>query len=261
MAFTTSKETSQTHARSPLRIALGSRARLALVNNKPHGSGNFECRQRAPSPLLKARLAMETLLTQIQQTSLVEWLGTATGLLGVYLSIKEKALAWLFYILCYALYAYLSYSAALYAAMALNACFIPISIYGWWQWSRSPNGTESAQPKDELRITGIKSAPLFWAIVICILGTIAIGTLLARYTEGAAPYLDSFATTASFLAQWMLSRKYIENWLAWIAADVAFIILWGSQGYWVAVAMFLIFTALAVFGYTSWKKEIRQSGH
>ncbi|MDQ8188403.1 nicotinamide riboside transporter PnuC [Pelagicoccus sp. SDUM812002] len=200
---------------------------------------------------------MDTFIEQIQQTSLVEWLGTATGLVGVYLSIKEKVLAWPFYILCYALYAYLSYSAALYAAMALNACFIPISIFGWWQWSRAEHVGGKQGAAAELSISTIRGTPLAWTIAIGIIGTIAIGTLLSRFTEGSSPFLDAFATTLSFLAQWMLGKKFIENWLAWIVADLAFVLLWGSQGYWVAVAMFLVFTGLAVMGYASWKKEVR----
>ncbi len=202
---------------------------------------------------------MDTLIDQIQQTSLVEWLGTATGLVGVFLSIKEKVLAWPFYILCYGLYVYLSFSASLFGAMALNAVFIPIGIYGWWQWSRTAKTDENSEPQTELKISRLRGADLVWTIVIAIVGTLVIGTLLSRNTEGASPYLDSFATTISFLAQWMLGKKYIENWLAWIAADIAFVILWGSQGYWVAVAMFVIFIALAVIGYLSWKKEIKQS--
>ncbi|EDY82112.1 nicotinamide mononucleotide transporter PnuC subfamily [Verrucomicrobiia bacterium DG1235] len=199
---------------------------------------------------------MDTFIDQIQQTSLVEWLGTATGLVGVYLSIKEKALAWLFYILCYTLYAYLSYSAGLYAALVLNACFIPISIYGWQQWSKTTRSKNGDLAEKELPISPLRGGPLAWAIAIAIVGTVAVGTLLSRYSEGTAPYLDAFATTLSFLAQWMLGRKYIENWLVWIAADIAFVVLWGSQGYWVAVAMFLVFTVLALVGYASWKKEM-----
>lgn len=203
---------------------------------------------------------MDLLIEQIRQTSLVEWLGTATGLAGVYLSIKEKALAWPFYILCYLLYAYLSFSAGLYAAMALNACFIPISLYGWRQWTRSQSPAAGADAPEELRISRLRGPALAWTIAIGVAGTLAIGTLLSRYTEGTAPFLDAFATTLSFLAQWMLGRKLLENWLAWIVADLAFVILWGSQGYWVAVAMFLVFTALAVMGYASWKKELEPRG-
>lgn len=199
---------------------------------------------------------MDTILTQIQQTSLVEWLGTATGLAGVYLSIKEKVLAWPFFILCYGLYVWLSFGASLYAAMALNACFIPISIYGWVKWAKAEKARTA---EEDLPITRLSVRGIGLALCILLLGTLVIGIALRSLTEGAMPFLDAFATTLSFMAQWLLGRKYIENWIAWLLADVAFIVLWGFQGYWVVVGMFAVFTVLAVQGLFSWKKAL--GGH
>lgn len=196
---------------------------------------------------------MEAIITQIQQTPLVEWIGAAAGLIGVYLSIKEKVLAWPFFILCYAMYVFLSIEASLFAAMTLNACFIPIAIYGWWQWSKL--GGSGGDGRD-LAISRL--SPRLFLVLACIqvVGTLVIGFVLHRYTQGVWPYFDAFATTLSFLAQWMLSRKYLENWIAWLFADMVYIGLWGMQGYWVAVGMFSVFTLLAVFGFVSWRKEL-----
>ena len=91
---------------------------------------------------------MEAIITQIQQTSMVEWFGTVAGLTGVTLSIKEKVLAWPFFIICYGLYAYLSFGASLYAAMLLNACFIPFALYGWWKWGMACLLYTSPSPRD-----------------------------------------------------------------------------------------------------------------
>ena len=188
---------------------------------------------------------------------MVEWLGTATGLIGVYFSIKEKVLAWPFFIICYGLYIYLSYSASLYAAMTLNACFIPFSLYGWWKWGMASRGKKNTDfSKDSLAISRLSTQQAIIVGSIALVGTVGIGAALSRFTQGAFPYLDAFATSLSFLAQWMLSRKYIENWIAWFVADVAFIILWAIQGYWVAVGMFIVFTILAALGFISWKKEL-----
>ena len=196
---------------------------------------------------------MDEIVTQLQQTSLVEWLGTATGLIGVYLSVKERVLAWPFFVLCYLLYVFLSFSASFYAAVVLNACFIPISIYGWVKWAKAAN----AKCVDEsLPITRMNGMGIALALGILILGTVLIGFALQRFVHGQLPFLDAFATTLSFMAQWLLSRKYIENWIAWLLADVAFIALWGWQGYWVAVGMFVVFTVLAVLGFLSWRKVL-----
>ncbi len=200
---------------------------------------------------------MEAFITQIQQISLVEWLGTAAGLIGVTLSIKEKVLAWPFFILCYGLYAYLSYGASLYAAMTLNACFIPFSVYGWWKWGMASRGKSKAHSSIEsLAIAKLTSRQRIAVGGVGLLATFGIGTVLSRFTEGNYPFFDAFATSLSILAQWMLSRKYIENWIAWFIADMAFIVLWSIQGYWAAVGMFTVFTVLAALGFFSWRKEL-----
>ncbi|MEM9160349.1 MAG: nicotinamide riboside transporter PnuC [Verrucomicrobiota bacterium] len=183
---------------------------------------------------------------------MVEWLGTATGLTGVYLSIREKTLAWPFFILCYGLYAYLSFSASFYAAMFLNICFIPISVYGWYQWTRVSKEGSS----ERVSISWMRRSQLIYVLCIAVLGTFSIGLFLSLYAGGRMPYLDSFATTLSFLAQWALGRKFIENWISWLIADIAFIVLWGIQGYWLSVVMFIVFTAMAALGFASWKKEL-----
>ena len=143
---------------------------------------------------------MEEIITQIQQTSMVEWLGTAAGLIGVYLSIKEKVLAWPFFLFCYGLYAYLSYGASLYAAMTLNACFIPISAYGWWKWGVASRGEkEKTATSKSLAITRLTLKQRMAIGGISLLATIGIGMILDRYTECILPFLDAFATSISFL--------------------------------------------------------------
>ena len=74
---------------------------------------------------------MQTIIDQLLATSWIEWLGTITGVVGVYLSIKEKVVAWLLFIVCYSAYVYLSWQAELYAALKMHVVFIVISIYGW----------------------------------------------------------------------------------------------------------------------------------
>lgn len=195
---------------------------------------------------------MDAILTQLQQTSWLEWLGTLTGLAAVMLSIREKVLAWPLFLSCYALYVVLSWQASLPAAMALNALFIPISLYGWWSWQR---GRDSADAHGEtLSISRMPPRTRKLTLATMVAATLLLGWINQDWIGGALPYLDAFATVCSLAAQWMLSRKWIENWIAWILADVAFALLWGLQGYTVTVFMFAIFTILAVSGWRSWAR-------
>ena len=88
-------------------------------------------------------------------------------------------------------------------------------------------------------------------------GAVSFGWALQTYTAAYMPYLDAFAMSCAFTAQWMLSRKYIENWLCWIIADMIYIYLWGTQGYYVSVGLFSIFILLATKGWFEWKRSIR----
>jgi nicotinamide mononucleotide transporter len=194
----------------------------------------------------------QNIWSQLLTVSPAEWLGMFTGVTGVYLSIKEKIFAWPLFILCYATYVYLSWQAALYATLLLNTVFIFISAYGWSNWLKA---SRSDQPRIHIEHTP-RHLLLRCGILITVFSLI-LGGLLDRYSGAYLPYLDAFATSCAFTAQWMLSRKYIENWLCWIVADSIFIGLWAAQGYYVSATLFLMFIGLAIKGWLDWNATLR----
>jgi nicotinamide mononucleotide transporter len=186
----------------------------------------------------------------------LEYLGTVAGILGVWFSIKEKIVTWPTFIICYTVYVYLAFEAGLLANMTLNILFIVLSAYGWWQWKQveegsSAEGTKAIQhTSQKLWIVNV----LFW-----IIGTVVIGYLLESYTQSFQPYLDAFATSVAFSAQWMLSKKYIGTWLCWLISDTIFINLWALQGYWVTVFLFFTFMVLAIYGWRQWHQTLTKA--
>jgi nicotinamide mononucleotide transporter len=186
----------------------------------------------------------------------LEYLGTVAGILGVWFSIKEKIVTWPTFIICYTVYVYLAFEAGLLANMSLNILFIVLSAYGWWQWKQveegsSTEGTKAIQHTSrKLWIINV----LFW-----IIGTVVIGYLLESYTQSFQPYLDAFATSVAFSAQWMLSKKYIGTWLCWLISDTIFINLWALQGYWVTVFLFFTFMVLAIYGWRQWHQTLTKA--
>lgn len=186
----------------------------------------------------------------------LEYLGTVAGILGVWFSIKEKIVTWPTFIICYTVYVYLAFEAGLLANMSLNILFIVLSAYGWWQWKQveegsSVEGTKAIQHTSrKLWIINV----LFW-----IIGTVVIGHLLESYTQSFQPYLDAFATSVAFSAQWMLSKKYIGTWLCWLISDTIFINLWALQGYWVTVFLFFTFMVLAIYGWRQWHQTLTKA--
>jgi nicotinamide mononucleotide transporter len=197
---------------------------------------------------------LDTIWTQLVATSWIEWLGTVTGVTGVYLSIKEKTVAWVLFIICYSCYVFLSIQADLFAALMMNAVFIFISIYGWISWSKAKHSTEPGR--------AISRAPKVHLVPVggfIIAGTFGFGWALNHYTEAFLPYVDAFAMCSAFTAQWMLSRKYLENWLFWTIANTIYIGLWAAQGYYVTVGLFSIFIFLALKGWIEWRGIIKSN--
>ena len=194
---------------------------------------------------------LENAWQQVTATSWIEWLGSLAGIIGVYFSIKEKIAAWALFLVCYAVYIYLSYQAELYAAVAMNAFFIVISIYGWLNWS-----TVLTTSIASINISKAPKNGLIVALTFIFFGTIGIGGALNIFTSAYMPYLDACALCSSFTAQWMLSRKYVENWFFWILADLIYLGLWLAQGYLVSAILFTIFISLATRGCLEWRRKI-----
>ena len=90
-----------------------------------------------------------------------------------------------------------------------------------------------------------------------VLLTLAFGTLLSHYTNNSLPYLDAGVTVLSFLATWMATRKYIENWLIWLVADPLAMVLYAMKGGWLYPVLFGVYTIMAIYGYIQWKKHLK----
>ena len=193
-------------------------------------------------------------LQQLASTSWVEWLGMATGMIGVWLSIKEKVAAWPFFIICYSSYVYIGYHFNLHAFIWMNVIFVGISLYGWLKWTRKVDDTHKPLP---LSRTNPKHYPFIALFIIC--STLIIGLLLSNLDNARFPYLDALATSSAFTAQWMLSRKKIETWLFWLVTDIIYLGIFASGQLWPSVLLFAVFIVLAIKGWREWGALIRQS--
>ena len=56
------------------------------------------------------------------------------------------------------------------------------------------------------------------------------------------------------LGQWLLGRKYLENWLAWIVVNVVSVGLFAYKGLWLTVILYAVFIVMSVFGWRAWQR-------
>lgn len=186
-----------------------------------------------------------------QGQSWLEVIGVVTGLLCVYLAAKNIIWNWPFAIVSVAIYIYIFYEKHLYADTGLQVYFLAMNIYGWYFWSRKP-ATDTKTPV--VRIT--RKEVIISAIAILI-STFLLGTVL-RYTPASYPYIDSFCAACSLVAQVLLARKVLENWLIWIFVDFIYVGVYIFKGLDITAIMYAIYIGIALMGYLDWKKDYKK---
>jgi nicotinamide mononucleotide transporter len=87
-------------------------------------------------------------------------------------------------------------------------------------------------------------------------GTILFHELLRRYTNSTVPLWDGLTTAMSLTAQYMLTRKVIENWWWWIAVDVVYIALYIYKRLYLTSLLYAIFLGMCVVGLREWQTRM-----
>jgi nicotinamide mononucleotide transporter len=186
-----------------------------------------------------------------QHQSVMEVIGVITGLFCVYLAAINNIWNWPFAIISVTLYIFIFFEARLYADMGLQIYFFVVNVYGWYYWSQK-RATEKKAPV--MRIT--KKEMILSAGTIIIF-TFILGSVL-KYTPASYPYIDSFCTACSLVAQIFLARKVLENWLIWIFVDIIYVGVYVFKDLHLTAAMYAIYVAIALMGYIDWKKEYKK---
>ncbi len=188
-----------------------------------------------------------------QATTALELVAAATGFACVWLAARESIWNFPVAIVSCLLYVLVYFGAKLYADCGLQGLFILLSGYGWYQWLY---GGDNAA---ELGVTHATGREWGLGAAFAALFTLGFGYYLRHHTDATFPYVDSFITAGSIVAQYLLTRKRLENWLLWLLVDVIYVpMLWYKQLYTTSLLYFL-YLALAAYGYWQWRRELQSS--
>jgi nicotinamide mononucleotide transporter len=160
--------------------------------------------------------------------------------------VKQNIWSWPIGIANSAFFLALFFSARLFADMGLQVIYIVLGFLGWYWWLRG------GEDRTTLRVSHATPVTL---LALGLLGAVATAglTVFLRSIGDAAPFLDALTTVLSLVAQYMLTRKLIENWYVWIAADIIYIGLYSSRGLYLTAALYALFLALCVMGLRGWR--------
>jgi len=196
-------------------------------------------------------VALSDLWSGLLASSPVELAGVVTGIACVWLAARNSIWNFPTALVSCALYVIVFWEARLYSDMALQGIFIALAFYGWYQWLY---GGPQAQ---ELPVTRATVRQWTWLSAIGVAYAVGVGYALSRYTDAAIPYWDSSTTAISLVAQVLLTRKKLENWILWLLVDVAYVGLYWYRELYLTAGLYAVYLVLAAYGYLEWRRLLR----
>ena len=127
--------------------------------------------------------------------------------------------------------------------------------WGWWLWSRA--GGVDAGESGQVPVRWLDNpSRAVWLVVTAAL-SINLGWTMHRFTDAVMPYADSAIAGASVAAQVLLGFRRIENWVLWIAIDIASIALYINRGLYPTAGLYGGFLVMSLFGLKEWVEAAR----
>ena len=191
---------------------------------------------------------VEGIESGIAAMSWLEGIAVVFGLASVYYSMKENILVFPTGIVSTLIYVWICLQVKLYADMGINAYYFSMSIFGWYIWT-NPKPGKTAVP-----ITWLSKTGIFQSLSLWIFSYLVLYFVLINFTDSDVPYWDSFTTSSAFVGMWLMAKKKVENWIAWIITDLVSVPLYFYKGLVLTSFQFLVFTILAVLGLIAWVK-------
>ena len=189
---------------------------------------------------------------------IIEIIAAVIGLTYLFLEYKASVWLWPVGILMSLFYVTVYITGKFYADAALQVYYIGANVYGLLKWtvSRRRGSGRPGLEKAELEICRTPKRLWLPLSLVSALLWLLLYLILRTCTDSPVPVGDAFTTALSIVAMWMLSRKYIEQWLFWVAVNVVCVALYFWKGLYPTGILYCVYVIVAVLGYFRWKKEM-----
>lgn len=182
-------------------------------------------------------------------SSCPELFGFITGVLNVWLVTRENIWSWPLGVLNAGFYVVVFARTGLYSDTGLQVVYLVLSLYGWWHWLRGGPSHEAVVVTRTTRRTALSMT------AIALVTWVSLATITRRLPGAALPWLDAALVSISLVAQYMMTRKLLENWLLWIAVDVVYVGLFINRQLPLTAVLYAVFLVLAIIGYVQWHRS------
>ena len=193
-------------------------------------------------------------MTYEQWITVLEWAAAGLGLINIALLVFRSVWNYAFGIASVAIYILIFWESRLYAESGLQVFFIIAQAWGWYLW---------------LKVGGEDSrVPVRWldwpsrAVWLLVSGSLSLNLawVMERYTNAAAPYVDGPIAMFSMAAQILLGFRRIENWVLWIAIDVAAVLLYIHRGLYPTAGLYGGMLVMSLVGLKEWVEAAHRQG-
>jgi nicotinamide mononucleotide transporter len=178
--------------------------------------------------------------------------GFATGIACVWLAARANIWNFHFGILNAAILGLVFVQQRLFADASLQVVFIVLNTRGLQAWRAGQQVSESAPV---FRTTRRELATM----LLLVAGMVPLLWWLLGLMKGSAPLIDALVTSLSIVAQWLLNRRVLENWIWWIVVDLISIPLYVSRGLPLIAALYVVFLLICCQGYVRWRTLVAPS--
>lgn len=183
---------------------------------------------------------------------LIEMFGFVSGGWTVWLTVKENVWNWPIGIVNAIFFLVLFLQSRLFADAGLQVVYIVLGILGWYWWLYGGN------KKTQLQVTHVPPKTIVGLAVVTVLCTWPMTMYLQRIGD-VAPFWDALTTVLSLVAQYLLTKKYLENWYVWIGADVIYIVLYGYKNLYLTAVLYFIFLCMCIRGIIEWRQALQKT--
>jgi nicotinamide mononucleotide transporter len=190
-------------------------------------------------------------VSDMQHTTVLEYLAVIFGIASVWYSRKEHILVYPVGLVNTITYVYISIKGSLFGEASVNFYYTVMSIYGWILWAKKNQQHEHMVIITRSDLKEWLRQLLFFAVFYVII-FYSLTYLKKSFSPGAIPWADAFASSTAFTGMWLMARKKVESWYWWIATNLASIPLYFVKHYVFTSVYYVVLLVMAFWGLFEW---------
>ena len=180
--------------------------------------------------------------------SWIELTGALLSAWAVWLTARRRPLCWPIGLLSVLVYVGIFVEAKLYSDALLQVAFAGLIVYGWVRWVKNLDAS------GRVRVAALPRRHAVRHLLVGVLGAVALGFAMHRWTDAALPWLDAALTSFSLVAQWWQDRRHTAAWWLWIIVDVIYVGEYIYKHLLITSVLYAAFIVLAAIGLRSWQR-------